>query len=480
MAASTRTPCTWGVFIKTSVLTAARGKKTFSGRGPRGDGLELQLSAPDIYIVLDCRWSALMASNCFLCGPWTDSLQRGGTSTGSICVDPRYVATPTPPPPSPSPSPWLPPMTLQSWEDLNRQRAESNALLVDMEAAEAAQIRQSSSAKDLPFVQSLQPTDDDPYGQASCFFGFRARSIPLGRPMIRCNASLPPSPPPPPPLPPQPMRPPTPPHPFSPPNVLQSFGIAECEELGPGFVQLLGTEADEPPAQHPPPLPPQYKRWEPESTAAPPPTVAAVAEAEAAQAWFTVQIVVDRWQAGVRLDMTLSGKQLRTLHVRNALLLVNGPEDRIPGNRIPEDPRPGSTELHVSVLLLPPTFGVEEWPYVYLHLQGKLTHWGATSCTTERPPTATPRPPPPPFAAVLSALPPPLPGLNTEYMSSRALLLSFSGLLSMGVWWLLRLLVSLLGGCSVDALREAIERGRSRRGAVSVATVDDVADIVSV
>ena len=421
-----------------------------------------------------------MASNCFLCGPWTDSLQRGGTSTGSICVDPRYVATPTPPPPSPSPSPWLPPMTLQSWEDLNRQRAESNALLVDMEAAEAAQIRQSSSAKDLPFVQSLQPTDDDPYGQASCFFGFRARSIPLGRPMIRCNASLPPSPPPPPPLPPQPMRPPTPPHPFSPPNVLQSFGIAECEELGPGFVQLLGTEADEPPAQHPPPLPPQYKRWEPESTAAPPPTVAAVAEAEAAQAWFTVQIVVDRWQAGVRLDMTLSGKQLRTLHVRNALLLVNGPEDRIPGNRIPEDPRPGSTELHVSVLLLPPTFGVEEWPYVYLHLQGKLTHWGATSCTTERPPTATPRPPPPPFAAVLSALPPPLPGLNTEYMSSRALLLSFSGLLSMGVWWLLRLLVSLLGGCSVDALREAIERGRSRRGAVSVATVDDVADIVSV
>jgi hypothetical protein len=379
-------------------------------------------------------------------------------------------------------------MTLQSWEDLNRQRAESDALRADLEAAEAAQIRQFSSAKNLPFVLSLQPTDDDPYGQASCFFGFRARSIPLGRPVIRCNASLPPSPPPPPPLPPQPMRPPTPPHPFSPPNVLQSFGAAECVELGPGFVQLLGTDADEPPAQHPPPLPPQYKRWEPEATAAPPPTAAAIAEAEAAQAWFTVQIVVDRWQAGVRLDMTLSGKQLRTLHVRNALLLVNGPgdripEDHVPGDRIPEDHvpgRPGSTELHVSVLLLPTTFAAQEWPYVYLHLQGKLAHWRATSCTMERPPTAAPRPPPPPFAAVLSALPPPFPGLNTEYTSSRALLLSFSGLLSIGVWWLLRLLVSLLGGCSVNALREAIERGRSRHGAVSVATVDDAADLISV
>ncbi len=391
--------------------------------------------------------------------PWAAGQQMGDRT---VCVDPQDIATPDPPPPSPSPSPPPPPMARQTWKALERERAEREAQRLQAQAIEAATLQRVNATTD-PFVMSMQPTDDDPYGQASCFFGFRARLLPLGRPLIRCKASLPPSPPPPPPASPPPQPPPRPPTPSPPPNVLHSFTAAECE-LGTGFVQLLGTDADEPPSARSPPPPPQYRRWEPEwSEQRPRPPDEADEMAGAAHAWFVVQIVLEQWQADMRLELTLSGEHLRVLRVKNGLYLPDGTGAVEEGG--------GSSELHVSVRLLPTTFAYRVPKAVHLRLQGKLGYWRATSCAMERPPAAPPPPSPPPLPppAAPSPLSPPLPDLTIEYGAFA--ILSF-GLLIVVVSWLRQQ----LGGCSVAALREAVDRGRARRGAVGVATADDAAE----
>ena len=222
-----------------------------------------------------------------------------------ICLEPPKIATPDPPPPPPPPSPPPPPLARQALRQKERTDAETRAKVGDgasrlVGGTEYEASERYERAADLA-------AGKDPHGQAACFFGFKASHVPMGHPIIRCKASMPPSPPPPPPSSPPPSPVPSPPLPLPPPHVLMALDRTACP-LG-GFVQtLLEGPLDAPPSQQ---QQQQQQPWRQQQ-------LRTDGQAEAARRWFTVALVFDVWQPSTRVTLSLAGNGLQLVKARNA------------------------------------------------------------------------------------------------------------------------------------------------------------------
>jgi len=233
--------------------------------------------------------------------------------------------------------------------------------------------------------------------------------------------------------------------------VLHRIDATVCE-LGAGIVQMLSTDADEMPS--------------PDES----PTSAHAADASRGwwmSSWFTVQIVFERWQPEMRLELTLRGEHLRVLNVKHAVWESGPPDGKMPAAEMG-----GVSHLAIALRLIETEFTYKMLKAVHLRVQGRLIHWEMAKCAMERPPALppSPHPPPSPQPMLPSPLSPPPPDFTLEYST---LAVTGSGLLGLVAWWLRRQ----LGGCSPAALREAFDRGRARRGATGLATSDDADNV---
>ena len=318
-----------------------------------------------------------------------------------ICIDPANIPMPNPPP-SPGAPPSPPPPRHHYYEAKPLLRPVSN---------------QPGAGRRPVTSRGTGSSDEEPYGQAACLFGFKGKNVPSGLPIIRCKAEMPPSPPPPPPKPPPPSPSPYPPRAPPPPHAIYSIDERRCALGGAIFIPSKSAGAETP--------------------------------------WFVASVVLTRWVAGTTLTLAVRGQHLRLTRVANALYLDEatapltdtspppsalqlahsaGAKTAGPGQPsydgdgvgsydyggeagggelsrralLSEVRSDGVLEFHLRLPDLVPTNSAVE-----IFSRGICEQWVSVSCTSD-PPPATPSPPPP-LPPLPTATPSPSPALQAAF-----------------------------------------------------------------